>query len=148
MQGVKRWNDTGAKLHTTHYEMALADCLLREGWIAEARLHLNAARAHCESYGEAYLAAELDRLEGVLLQSEQAATEIIEDYFMKSLRTAGRQGAHLFELRTSTTFARMLADKGERRRAIDILAPAFSWFTEGFETTDLAEAKTLLDGLT
>jgi class 3 adenylate cyclase/tetratricopeptide (TPR) repeat protein len=148
MQGIKRWNDTGAKLHTTHYEMALADCLLREGRIAEARLHLNAARAHCESYGEAYLAAEIDRLEGVLLQSEQAATELVEEYFMKSLSTAGRQGAHLFALRTSTTFARMLADKGERRRAIDILAPAFSWFTEGFETTDLAEAKTLLDGLT
>jgi class 3 adenylate cyclase len=148
MQGVKRWNDTGAKLHTTHYEMALADCLLREGRIAEARLHLNVARAHCASYGEAYLAAEIDRLEGVLLQSEQAATELVEDYFKKSLSTAGRQGAHLFELRTAIAFARVLADRGERRRAVDILAPAFSWFTDGFETTDWAEAKMLLDWLT
>jgi class 3 adenylate cyclase len=51
MQGVKRWNDTGAKLHTTHYEVAFADCLLREGRIGEARHHLNAARAHVSSHG-------------------------------------------------------------------------------------------------
>ena len=47
LQGVRRWNDTGATLHTTHCEVVLADSFLREGQTAEARVHLDAARAHC-----------------------------------------------------------------------------------------------------
>jgi predicted ATPase len=147
LQGIARWTDTGAMLHLTHCEVHLVESLLREGQIGEARVHLDAARAHWERYSEAYLAAEIDRLEGVLLGHEQAAAAIVEEYLIKSLNTARRQGARLLELRTATTFARMLAEKDERRRAVDLLAPIYGWFTEGFETTDLKEAKTLLDEL-
>ena len=80
IQGVRRWNDTGAMLHTTHCELILVESFLREGRSAEARTHLDAARAHCASYGEAYLAAEIDRLEGLLLQSEQTASGVVEEY--------------------------------------------------------------------
>jgi predicted ATPase len=147
LQGMSRWTDTGARLHLTHCEVHLVESLLREGQIAEARAHLDAARAHCESYGEAYLAAEIDRLEGLLLRHEQAAAAIVEEYLTKSLNTARRQGAHLLELRTATTFSRMLAEKDERRRAVDLLAPIYGWFTEGFETADLKDARTLLNEL-
>jgi class 3 adenylate cyclase len=147
LQGIARWTDTGAMLHLTHCEVHFVESLLREGQIGEARVHLDAARAHWERYSEAYLAAEIDRLEGVLLGHEQAAAAIVEEYLIKSLNTARRQGARLLELRTATTFARMLAEKDERRRAVDLLAPIYGWFTEGFETTDLKEAKTLLDEL-
>jgi class 3 adenylate cyclase/predicted ATPase len=147
LQGAKRWSDTGAKLHTTHYEVALAECFLREGRIAEARAHLNAAREHCTNYAEAYLAAEIDRLESLLLQREQTAPEIIEEYLVKSLNTASKQGARLYELRTATTLASMLADRNDRRGAMDTLAPVFGWFTEGFDTSDLREAKALLEKL-
>jgi class 3 adenylate cyclase/predicted ATPase len=147
LQGVRRWNGTGAMLHTTHCEVVLAESLLREGQTAAARAHLDAARAHRVTYGEDYLAAEIDRLEGLLLQQERAAGDIVEEYLAKSLDTARRQGARLLELRTATTFARMLAEKHECSRAFDLLAPIYGWFTEGFETTDVREAKTLLDGL-
>ena len=147
LQGVRRWNETGATLHTTHCEVMLAESFLREGRAAEARAHLTAARAHCANYGEAYLAAEIERLEGLLLRSEQAAPKIVEEYLVKSLQIARQQGARLFELRTAATFGRVLADRGERRQAVDLLAPVYSWFTEGFDTTDLKEAKALLEEL-
>jgi predicted ATPase len=131
----------------THCEVHLVDSFLREGQIAEARTHLDTARAHCTSYGENYLAAEIDRLEGLLLQYEQASPEIVEDYLARSLNTARRQGARLFELRTATVFARLLAEKNERRKAVDLLAPVSDWFTEGFDSTDLRQARELLDQL-
>ncbi|MBV9117944.1 MAG: hypothetical protein JOY63_11355 [Acetobacteraceae bacterium] len=147
LQGVRRWAGTGAMLHTTHCHVHLADSLLRQGQATAARVHLEAARAHQAGYGEDYLAAEIDRLEALVLQREQAAPESVEGGLTRSLNTARRQGARLFELRTATTFARALADKGERHRAVDMLAPVYSWFTEGFDTADLREAKTLLDEL-
>jgi hypothetical protein len=147
LQGVKRWNDTGAVLHTTHCEIALAESFLREGQTKRARAHLDAARAHREIYGENYLSGEIDRMEGLLLRHEQASSWVIEECLTKSLSTTRRQGARLFELRTATTFARVLADKNEHRRAVDLLAPVYGWFTEGFETADLKDAKALLDEL-
>jgi hypothetical protein len=146
-QGIKRWTDTGAMLHVTHCEVHLVDSFLREGQVAEARTHLDTARGHCTSYGENYLAAEIDRLEGLLLQCEQASPEIVEEYLARSLNTARRQGARLFELRTATAFARTLAGKDERRKALDLLAPVYDWFTEGFDKTDLKQARELLDEL-
>jgi predicted ATPase len=144
LQGVERWSDTGAMLHTTHSEVILAEVFLREGQTATARAHLDAARAHRVSYGEDYLAAEIDRLEGLLRQDEQDAFEIIEECLTKSLYIARRQGARILELRTATTFARMLAERNKHHRAIDLLSPLYSMFTEGFDTKDLQEAKILL----
>ncbi len=146
-QGVKRWYETGAKLHTTHCESALSDCFLREGRIDEARVHHDAARAHLTSYGETYLAAELHRMEALLLQREHAAPEQVEASLLRSLDTARQQSARLFELQTATTFAEFLADRGERQRAIDTLAPVYHSFTEGFDSTVLKQAKSVLDTL-
>jgi predicted ATPase len=146
-QGVRRWYDTGAMLHTTDCEVSLVESLLRDGMTAAARAHLGVARAHRTSYGEDYLSAEIDRLEGLLLQYEQAPAEIVEEYLVNSLGTAHRQGARLLELRTATTLARVLAQKNERQKAVDLLAPVYGWFAEGFDTVDLKEARVLLDEL-
>jgi tetratricopeptide (TPR) repeat protein len=146
-QGVKRWYETGAKLHTTHCELALVDCFLREDRIAEARVHLDDARAHMTNYGETYLAVEMDRLEALVLQGEQAPTEQVEEYLLRSLDTSRRQSARLFELHTATAFAEFLAARGERQKAIDTLMPVYRWFTEGLDTTDLREAKRVLETL-
>jgi tetratricopeptide (TPR) repeat protein len=145
MLGVKRWNDTGAMLHTTHCGIVLAEAFLQQGQTPEARAHLDIARAHCSSYGEDYLAAEIHRLEGLLRHHAQDAIECVEECLNRSLQTARRQGARLFELRTATAFARLLAERGERRRAADLLAPVYAVFTEGFEFADLQEAKVVLD---
>jgi len=99
------------------------------------------------SYGEEYLGAEIERLEALLLQYEGAADEIVEECLAKSSSTARRQGARLLELRTATTLARVLVEKNQRHKAVDILAPVYGWFTEGFDTQDLKEAKALLDEL-
>jgi class 3 adenylate cyclase/tetratricopeptide (TPR) repeat protein len=146
-QGVSRWYKTGATLHTTHAEICLAESYLLQGHAAEARSHLSAARAQSTSYGENYLAAEIDRLEALLLQCEGAPTEVVEECLAKALDTARPQGARLFELRSATALARVMAEHNEHK-AVDILAPIYNWFTEGLGTSDLKEAKALLDQLT
>ena len=147
LQGVKRWNDTGSKLHETYREVHLADSFIYEGKYAEARVHLDAARTRCTNYGEAYLAPEIYRLEGVLLQHEQAPSDVVEGYLIDSLNTARRQEARLFELRTAITLARILSTRGERRQALNMLAPIYGWFNQGFEAVDLKHAKLLLHEL-
>ena len=145
--GVRRWYETGAALHTTRCEISLAESYLLQGHAEAARSHLSAAQAHRRTYGENYLAAEIDRLEASLLQCEGAPAEMIEECLRKSLDTAHQQGARLFELRSATALARTMAEHNEHR-AHDILAPIYNWFTEGLETSDLKDAKALLDLLT
>jgi predicted ATPase len=65
-----------------------------------------------------------------------------------ALEVARRQGAKMWELRAGSSLARLLAEQGERQKAYDLLAPIYSWFTEGFDTQDLKEAKVLLNRLT
>jgi predicted ATPase len=124
----------------------LAESYLLQGDAAAARSHLSAARAHCRSYGENYLAAEIDRLHALLLQCEGAPTEVVEECLAKALHTARLQGARLFELRSATALARIMAEHNEHK-AVDILAPIYNCFTEGLSTSDLKEAKALLDRL-
>jgi len=64
-----------------------------------------------------------------------------------SLDWAGEQQAKSWELRTSTSLARLWQQQGKRKEAHDLLAPVYSWFTEGFDTKDLKEAKALLEEL-
>jgi class 3 adenylate cyclase len=146
-QGVRRWNETGATLHTTHCEVMLVESFLRERLTAQARAHLDIARAHRASYSENYLAAEIDWLEALLLQSEQSAVEEIEGYLASALSTARQQEAHLLELRAATTLARILVERNECHKAVGLLAPVYGWFTEGFDTPDLKEAKALIEEL-
>jgi hypothetical protein len=147
LTGVKRWYETGAMLHATHCELHLAESLLSQGETALARTHLAAARRHRDDYGEDYLAAEIDRMEALLLKSEQAPSEIVEQYLANSLSTARRQGARLLELRAAASLARLWGEQGRRTEARELLAPIYVWFTEGFDTADLKEAKALLDEL-
>ena len=64
------------------------------------------------------------------------------------MRIAAAQGAKLLELRAATSLARLWGEQGQRAEAQDLLAPIYGWFTEGFDTADLKEAKRLLDELT
>ena len=88
----------------------------------------------------------MHRLRGTLLLSmhERAAAE---DSFRLALTVAQQQSAKFWELRAATSLARLWRDQGKRRQAHDLLAPIYGWFTEGFDTPVLKEAKLLLEQL-
>ncbi|MBV9976874.1 MAG: AAA family ATPase [Hyphomicrobiales bacterium] len=89
--------------------------------------------------------AELCRLKGQLLSVRGAASAEVGFCFEQALATARGQSAKSFELRAATTLARLRRDQGKRPEARALLAPIYGWFTEGFDTHDLKEAKALLD---
>jgi hypothetical protein len=102
--------------------------------------------AMAEKSGERWWEAELHRLKGVLLSSSGASPES-EACFVRSIRVAQRQQAKSLELRSATSLARLWRDQAKREQAHDLLAPIYGWFTEGFDTADLKDAKALLDEL-
>jgi predicted ATPase len=98
--------------------------------------------------GERWCEAEVHRTAGeiALLSSELDAAKA-EGYFQRALAVARQQQAKSWELRASMSLARLWRDQGKPQRARELLAPVYGWFTEGFDTRDLKEAKTLLEQL-
>ena len=96
---------------------------------------------------ERELETELLRLRGDLLNAtgDEAAAE---RSYHEALAVATKQSAKTLELRTAMSMARLWRDQGKRQEARELLAPVYGWFTEGFDTLDLKEAKALLDELT
>jgi predicted ATPase len=117
------------------------------GHIEEAVTLLDDALQSVERTGERWLAAELNRRKGQLLLRQMGHTEGGEELYRKALSIAGEQGAKLWELRAAMSLARLRRDQGCSAAARNLLAPVYGWFTEGFDTPDLKEAKALLDEL-
>ena len=117
------------------------------GQIEEALTLLDDALRIVERTGERWLEAELNRHKGQLLL-RQGHPEAAEELYRKALSIAEEQDAKLWELRAAVSLARLRRDQGRRAEARDLLAPIYGWFTEGFDTPDLKEAKALLDELT
>jgi predicted ATPase/class 3 adenylate cyclase len=92
--------------------------------------------------------AELDRVEGELLEAQGAPAADIEACFVRAIQKAREQSAKSLELRAAVSLARLWSEQGRSAEARDLLAPVYGWFTEGFDTADLKEAKRLLDELT
>ena len=110
---------------------------------------LDDALQKVETTGEHWFAAELNRLKGqILLLLRQEHSEIAEELYRKALNIAEVQEAKFWELRAAASFARLRCDQGRRAEAHDLLASVYGWFTEGFDSPDLKEAKALLDELT
>jgi predicted ATPase len=101
-----------------------------------------------DTTGERWYEPELHRLKGQLLlqQSSDNSTEV-ENCFHHALEIARNQQAKSFELRAATSLARLWQQQGKRQEAHDLLTPVYNWFTEGFDTADLQEAKAMLDAL-
>ena len=101
--------------------------------------------------GQRYYEAELHRLRGeLLLNAEcgvQSAALTLEECFQKALDVARRQQAKSWELRAATSLARLWQQQDKRQEAYELLAPVYGWFTEGFDTADLIDAKALLNEL-
>jgi predicted ATPase len=96
--------------------------------------------------GEHFYEAELQRLKGVfLLQLSSANRGEAEACFQHAMTIAQNQHAKAWELRTATSLACLWQQQGKNQEARNLLAPVYTWFTEGFDTPDLQEAKALLD---
>ena len=99
-----------------------------------------------EETGHRQWLAELHRLEGIALLGLNEL-EDAESALHQALRVARRQKAKAYELRAARNLGRLWAEQRRRVEARDLLQPVYGWFTEGFDTTDLKEAKALLDEL-
>jgi predicted ATPase len=105
--------------------------------------------AAVETTKERWCEAEINRIAGeIALISPQRGAAEAEAYFERALAIACSQQAKSWELRAAMSMARLWRDQGKRRQAYDLLAPVYGWFTEGFDTLDLKEAKALLEQLT
>ena len=124
----------------------LADALARQGEYEAALTAAREAIKAQEQTGRRWLKAELHRLEGIALVGLNRLDE--GQYALEeALRVARRQAAKAYELRAAASLARLRRDQGRHAEARDLLAPVYGWFTEGFGTPDLKEAKALLDEL-
>jgi len=145
-RGLSAHRATGAELWTPHHITRLAMACEIAGEFEEAAFLLDDALKIIERTGERWLAAELNRQKGQLLL-RQGYTKAAEELYRDALSIAEEQVAKLWELRAAVSLARLRCDQGRRAEAHDLLAPIYGWFTEGFDTPDLKEAKALLDEL-
>jgi predicted ATPase len=107
---------------------------------------LNEAVQIIETTDERWLLSEILRLRGKLRMANRELVAAEQSYD-KAAAVAREQGAKVFELRAAVSLARLWRDQGKRDEAREVLAPVYGWFTEGFDTRDLKEAKALLDEL-
>jgi predicted ATPase len=147
-QGMMAWRATGAEQARSYWLALLAEAHNVIGQPEAGLTVLAEALVHVEHTGERYYEAEIHRLIGVLLLQQssdnQAEAEIC---FHQAIAIAQSQQAKSWELRATTSLARLWQQQGKRQQAHDLLAPVYGWFTEGFDTADLLEAKALLDVL-
>ena len=127
-----------------HYIALLARAFEIAGQVEEAATLLDEALQIVERTGERWFAAELNRHKGQLLL-RQGHAEAANEFYRKALSIAVEQAAKLWELRAAVSLAQLHRDQGRRSEAHDLLAPVYGWFTEGFDTPDLKDAKALLD---
>jgi predicted ATPase len=101
-----------------------------------------------QATGERWIEAEVHRAAGeVAVVGPKPDAVKAEAYFNRALAAAPRQQAKSWELRTAMSLARLWRDQGKVQQARELLAPVYGWFTEGFDTHDLKEAKSLLEEL-
>ena len=101
-----------------------------------------------EQHEERWWEAEIHRLRGVLLLRQPGTPQAeAEAWLQRALDVARRQEAKSLELRAAMSLARLWQQQGRRAEARDLLTPIYGWFTEGFDTADLQEARALLETL-
>jgi len=147
-QGLAAERNAGANLHRTHYLGLLAEAYGLLGRHDEGLATIDDAFAMVEKTGEGYSEAELYRLKGVLLlECTQPGARASETCFLRAIEIARRRNAKSLELRAATSLARLWQREGKRAEAHQMLNEIYGWFTEGFDTADLKDAKVLLQAL-
>jgi class 3 adenylate cyclase/predicted ATPase len=147
-RGLTALSELGHKIYLPYPQGLLAE-IEADGHQVEAALaRIDEALALSQRTGEHWTDSFLHRVRGeILLKHDPANTASAEEVFLTAIAIAQQQKAKSFELRASMSMARLWRDQGKRDEARELLAPVYGWFTEGFDTLDLKEAKALLDEL-
>jgi len=159
LEGLAMHREIGAEVLVPAFLALVAEVHQKLGRPAEGLSAVTEALTVAQQSGQHYWEAELHRLTGVLMLQAEArpgrdagprgarATGDAESYFLRAIEIARRQRAKSLELRAAANLSRLWADKGNVREAHALLSGVFAWFTEGFDTADLSEAKSLLEEL-
>ena len=144
--GIAAWRSTGSTVFAPSSLSYLAISYADMGQFDEALRCVDEAMAAIDTTKEKWWEAETNRLAGeIVLKSPTSDTAKAERYFEHALAIARKQQAKSLELRAAMSIARLRRKQGKQDEARDLLAPIYGWFTEGFDTLDLKEAKVLLD---
>jgi tetratricopeptide (TPR) repeat protein len=144
--GIADYEATGAALGSVHYRALLAETCAKQGDTDEALAILTEALSNVNRTGERWGEADLIRRVGEVHRLK-GDCDTAERHFAGAIEIARGQSAKLFELNAAVSLARLWSEQGKRASARELLAPTYEWFTEGFNTRDLKEAKALLDQL-
>ena len=145
-RGICTWQSLGSTLGVPWFLGELAEGLRSIGRCDEALNVVSDALHRTEGSGEREFAAELYRIAGTAMMTQGKSVEA-ENSFRRAIEIARTQGARMWDLRATTSLAPLLAKQGRRAEARTMLAEIYGWFTEGFDTADLKDAKALLDEL-
>ena len=147
-QMVASWMADNSKLDLVQARAALAQAYGREGEPEKGLIVITEALEELSRSFQRQMEPEFLRIKGeLLLTKPKSDTSLAEDCFRTAIRVARKQSAKSWELRATTSLARLLGSQGHRDEARQLLAEIYDWFTEGFDTTDLKDAKALLEEL-
>jgi len=142
------FRSTGSRMWEPLYSAHLSYTHAKLGQFEEASRCIDEAMGTIETTKEKWFEAEMCRIAGeIALLSPQLGVASAETHFERALAIARQQQAKSWELRAAMSMARLWRDQGKREEARELLAPVYGWFTEGFDTLDLKDAKALLDQL-
>lgn len=144
--GLAAWRATGANLFVSQFQAYLVEGYLALGQIKDGLETVQDILSFVKESDEHYWEAEIYRLQGEL-QRRQGQETKAETGFQQAIAVAQQQNAKSLELRASVSLARLYQQRGKRIEAYHMLAEIFNWFTEGFDTVDLKEARALLEEL-
>ena len=147
-QALAAWRAMEAGLMIPHFLALPAEAYGQAGQAEEGLRLLAEALTHVDNTGERLCAAEVYHLKGELLLRQAVPDEVqAETCFHQALDIARHQQAKSWELRAALSLSRLWQRQGKRAEARQLLAEVYGWFTEGFDTVDLQEARTLLEEL-
>ena len=146
--GITTYRSTGSRVYLPIFLSHLSRAHAELGQLDDAWRCIGEATTTVETTKERWYEAEINRIRGeIALKLPQLGPSQAEAYFERALSIARAQQAKSWELRAAMSMARLWRDQGKRNEARALLAPVYGWFTEGFDTHDLKEAKALLDAL-
>ncbi len=146
--GITLFRSIGSTYWLPTYLPHLAMAYTELGQFNDCWRCLSEAMTAVETTGERWFEAEVHRMAGeIALKSPQADAAKVQAHFERALTVARKQQAKSWELRAAMSMARLWRDQGKPQQARELLAPVYGWFTEGFDTLDLKEAKALLEEL-